>query len=110
MLVLWERDELTVTEIGERLFLDSATLTPLLKRLELAGLLQRVRAIDDERQVIVSLTAKGHTLQAMAKKVPESVMCAAQRSEERRVGKSGSVRVDLGGRRIIKKNKQMIIP
>src|SRR3546814_19683670 len=68
MLVLWERDELTVTEIGERLFLDSATLTPLLKRLELAGLLQRVRAIDDERQVIVSLTAKG-------------------RSAERRVGK-----------------------
>src|SRR3546814_1737200 len=88
MLVLWERDELTVTEIGERLFLDSATLTPLLKRLELAGLLQRVRAIDDERQVIVSLTAKGHTLQAMAKKVPESVMCAAQCSpEDMRVGK-----------------------
>src|SRR3546814_3983813 len=84
MLVLWERDELTVTEIGERLFLDSATLTPLLKRLELAGLLQRVRAIDDERQVIVSLTAKGHTLQAMAKKVPESVM----RAEKRREGKA----------------------
>src|SRR3546814_20787744 len=80
MLVLWERDELTVTEIGERLFLDSATLTPLLKRLDLAGLLQRVRAIDDERQVIVSLTAKGHTLQAMAQKVPESVLCTAHSS------------------------------
>jgi len=82
MLVLWERDELTVSEIGERLFLDSATLTPLLKRLEAAGLLQRARAIDDERQVIVSLSAAGRALQAKARAVPESVMCAAQCSPE----------------------------
>src|SRR6267143_2824537 len=59
LLVLWERDQLMVSEIGERLYLDSATLTPLLKRMEALGLLRRVRAKDDECQVIVSLTARG---------------------------------------------------
>src|ERR1700679_4141788 len=59
MLVLWERDDLTVSDIGERLFLDSATLTPLLKRLEAAGLLDRARSAEDERQVIISLTSEG---------------------------------------------------
>ena len=56
MLVLWERNELTVSEIGERLFLDSPTLTPLLKRMEAAGFVARNRSGADERQVIVSLT------------------------------------------------------
>lgn len=82
MLVLWERDELTVSDIGARLFLDSATLTPLLKRLEVAGLLRRRRATNDERQVIVSLTAAGRALQAKAESVPESVMCAVQCSTD----------------------------
>ncbi|WP_353150252.1 MarR family transcriptional regulator [Pollutimonas bauzanensis] len=82
MLVLWERDELTVSDIGARLFLDSATLTPLLKRLEAAGLLRRRRATNDERQVIVSLTAAGRALQAKAESVPESVMCAVQCSTD----------------------------
>src|SRR3569833_3338773 len=50
MLVLWERDGLSVTEIGERLFLDSGTLTPLLKRLEAAHLVKRTRSASDERQ------------------------------------------------------------
>lgn len=62
MLVLWERDEITVSDIGERLFLDSATLTPLLKRLETAGLLLRYRATTDERQVIIALTDAGRAL------------------------------------------------
>ncbi len=79
---LRERDELTVSDIGGRLFLDSATLTPLLKRLEAAGLLRRKRAINDERQVIVSLTAAGRALQARAESVPESVMCAVQCSTD----------------------------
>lgn len=78
MLVLWERDELTVSEIGGRLFLDSATLTPLLKRLEAAGWLLRARAVNDERQVIVSLTSAGRVLRTKAESVPESVMCAVQ--------------------------------
>ncbi|CAI1739439.1 Organic hydroperoxide resistance transcriptional regulator [Serratia quinivorans] len=76
MLVLWERDEIRVTDIGERLFLDSATLTPLLKRLETAGLLARYRATTDERQVIIALTDAGRALSEKAQSVPEAVMCA----------------------------------
>ncbi len=70
LLVLWERDGLTVSELGERLFLDSGTLTPLLKRMEAAGWLQRERAAVDERRVIVSLTAEGRALRQKAKRVP----------------------------------------
>ncbi|HBK45701.1 MAG TPA: MarR family transcriptional regulator [Xanthomonadaceae bacterium] len=77
MLVLWEQDQRTVSEIGERLFLDSATLTPLLKRLESAGLLTRTRAASDERQVIIALTAAGRSLRAKAQAVPGQVACAA---------------------------------
>ncbi|MBU6246761.1 MAG: MarR family transcriptional regulator [Xanthomonadaceae bacterium] len=76
MLVLWERDGVTVSQIGERLFLDSATLTPLLKRLEAAGLVQRQRATEDERQVVVSLTAQGRALKRRAGAVPEAIFCA----------------------------------
>ncbi len=76
MMVLWEHDSLSVSEIGERLFLDSATLTPLLKRLESAGLVTRSRSREDERQVVVALTARGRSLQARAGKVQESVFCA----------------------------------
>src|SRR5882757_698350 len=78
MLVLWERDELMVSEIGTRLFLDSTTLTPLLQRLEAAGLLRRARAKDDERQVIVSLTGRGRELKRRAAAVPVGVFCAAE--------------------------------
>ncbi|HSX65123.1 MAG TPA: MarR family transcriptional regulator [Pseudoxanthomonas sp.] len=77
MLVLWQQDQLTVSDIGERLFLDSATLTPLLKRLESAGLLTRTRAASDERQVIIALTAAGRALKTRAKAVPEGLFCAA---------------------------------
>lgn len=77
MLVLWETDGVTVSQIGERLFLDSATLTPLLKRLEAAGLLQRQRAPRDERQVVISLTAEGRALRRKAGPVPAAVFCAA---------------------------------
>ena len=77
MLVLWEGDELTVSAIGERLFLDSATLTPLLKRLEAAGLVTRERAAEDERQVVIRLTRAGKALQSKAADVPSHVFCAA---------------------------------
>lgn len=76
MLVLWEGDGLTVSELGERLFLDSATLTPLLKRLQAAGLVSRERGVEDERQVLVRLTAEGRALRKEAKSVPENVFCA----------------------------------
>jgi MarR family transcriptional regulator, organic hydroperoxide resistance regulator len=82
LLVLWERDAMTVSEIGDRLFLDSATLTPLLKRMERQELLQRVRAKADERQVIISLTPKGHDLQIRAKTLSEGVFCATESSPD----------------------------
>ncbi len=82
MLVLWQQDELMVSDIGDKLFLDSATLTPLLKRLETAGLLTRRRAQIDERQVIISLTDTGRALQQRALSIPEAVACAAECSVE----------------------------
>ena len=76
MLVLWQRDDVTVSEIGEQLFLDSATLTPLLKRLESAGLINRQRTRQDERQVAVTLTEAGRALRVKAEAIPEAVKCA----------------------------------
>jgi len=77
MLVLWERDGATVSELGQRLTLDSGTLTPLLKRLQAGGLLARTRDTDDERRVLVRLTAVGRALKSRAMKVPPQVACAA---------------------------------
>ncbi|PPU77078.1 MarR family transcriptional regulator [Xanthomonas cucurbitae] len=77
MLVLWETDGRSVSEIGERLYLDSATLTPLLKRLQAAGLVTRTRAASDERQVIIALTDAGRALRSKAGGVPEQVFCAS---------------------------------
>ena len=71
MLVLWETDLLTVKELGEKLCLDSGTLTPLLKKMESQGLLNRSRNAADERSVIVSLTAKGRDLRERAVSIPE---------------------------------------
>lgn len=82
MMVLWEQDRLTVSDIGERLFLDSATLTPLLKRMEAQGLVQRVRARADERQVIVSLTDQGKSLQNEAVKLMPEILGASKCSVE----------------------------
>ena len=76
MLVLWEHDTLTVSELGEHLFLDSGTLTPLLKRMEVAGLVQRSRSPDDERRVLVAPTAAGRKLKARAAKVPGCMLQA----------------------------------
>ena len=78
MLVLWERDGLMVSELGERLFLDSGTLTPLLKRLETAGFIARIRAVEDERRVHITLTAAGRKLKAQARKIPACVRSASQ--------------------------------
>ena len=78
MLVLWEQDGLMVSEIGERLFLDSGTLTPLLKRLEASGLVTRVRDAGDERRVHVKLTTQGRALKAKAKPIPGCIAAQAQ--------------------------------
>ncbi|MDM0017499.1 MarR family winged helix-turn-helix transcriptional regulator [Variovorax saccharolyticus] len=78
LLVLWERDGLTVSELGERLSLDSGTLTPLLKRLEANGLVARIRDVADERRVHVSLTAAGRKLKARAAQVPGCLLAASE--------------------------------
>lgn len=73
MLVLWESDGLAVSQVGERLALDSGTLTPLLKRLQAAGLVQRLRDSADERRVLLQLTPAGRALKAQARRVPATV-------------------------------------
>jgi DNA-binding MarR family transcriptional regulator len=80
MLVLWERDGVPVSAVCERLFLDTATITPLLKRLESEGLVLRERSAQDERQVLISLTAEGKALKAKAADVPDCVAAAMQRT------------------------------
>jgi DNA-binding MarR family transcriptional regulator len=77
MLVLWQADGLTVSQIGERLALDSGTLTPLLKRLESSGLVQRLRDTTDERRVLLQLTPNGRTLKARAVRVPQTIAAAS---------------------------------
>jgi DNA-binding MarR family transcriptional regulator len=78
MLALWERDGCTVSELGERLFLDSGTLTPLLKRMQSAGLLQRERDSADERRVHVTLTDTGRALRAQAELIPAQLLQQTQ--------------------------------
>ena len=78
MLVLWERDGLTVSEMGERLYLDSGTLTPLLKRLEVGGFISRLRAADDERRVYITLTAAGRKLKLKANAIPGCILSASE--------------------------------
>jgi DNA-binding MarR family transcriptional regulator len=73
MLVLWEGDGITVSQLGERLALDSGTLTPLLKRLQALGLVQRLRDAADERRVLLRLTATGRDLKAQARAVPQAI-------------------------------------
>ena len=78
LLVLWEQDGVTVSELGDRLSLDSGTLTPLLKRMEAAGLVSRLRDATDERRVLIRLTAEGRQLKARARLIPGCVLQAAQ--------------------------------
>lgn len=74
LLVLWEQDELTVNDIAKKLILNTNTLTPLLKRMEVQGLLTRVRSRQDERKVIVCLTEAGQEMQAKAAGIPERLV------------------------------------
>ena len=78
LLVLWEQDGVSVSELGQRLSLDSGTLTPLLKRLEAAGLLTRLRDAEDERRVRVVLTADGRALKTKARRIPGCILAATQ--------------------------------
>ncbi|EPX3799058.1 MarR family winged helix-turn-helix transcriptional regulator [Acinetobacter baumannii] len=77
MLVLWEKDEITVSEIGSKLFLESSTLTPILKKLEALQLLNRTRSKEDERQVIITLSEKGKKLKEQAVNFPTHILEAS---------------------------------
>ncbi|MCJ8141433.1 MarR family transcriptional regulator [Ancylobacter sp. A5.8] len=77
MLVLWEQPEQTVGGIADRLLLESSTLTPLLKRLEAMGLINRRRNPANERQLIVTLTGQGRELRAKAESIPAAILCAS---------------------------------
>ena len=75
MLLLWEREPRTIKDIGSVLYLDSGTLSPLLKRLEKKGLINRQRDAQDERLVNISLTAAGFALKEQVKDLPEILFC-----------------------------------
>jgi DNA-binding MarR family transcriptional regulator len=82
MLVLWQHDDVLVKDIGKALFLDSGTLTPLLKRMESAALLTRQRDKADERQVRITLTPHGKALKEAAQTIPGQLLCASGQSTE----------------------------
>ncbi|MBQ4322228.1 MAG: MarR family transcriptional regulator [Oscillospiraceae bacterium] len=86
MLVLWEDHTLTVKSLGEKLYLDSGTLTPLLKKLEQKGLVSRKRSVEDERNLLVSLTKEGEALRETALSMSgEMQSCAGITDEEQKV-------------------------
>ena len=96
LLALWEEDAVSVKRLGERLSLDSATLTPLLKRLEQRGLIERRRDATDERIVRVVLSKKGHALQAKAKSIPNALACrVADEGDRGALVRIGQLREEL---------------
>ncbi|MGK0468196.1 MarR family winged helix-turn-helix transcriptional regulator [Clostridium sp.] len=76
LLVLWEKDNITVKEMGHKLHLDSGTLTPLLKRLECMNLIKRIRDTVDERNVYIKLTSEGIDLRKKALGIPNKLLCS----------------------------------
>ncbi len=83
MMVLWEEKEITVKALGDKLFLDSGTLTPVLKKLEQKGYVKRSRSKDDERNLIITLTKEGEELKKQASQIPAKMgKCMQLTSEE----------------------------
>jgi len=82
-LILWERDGISVTEIGEQLMLDNGTLSPLLKKMEKAGYLERRRSREDDRVVLISLTEEGRALQEKVKDLPRKVASCINLPEDK---------------------------
>lgn len=82
MMVLWQTPEITVKNLGKRLYLDSGTITPLLKKLEALDFVKKERNPDDERSVIVKLTKSGLELKDRSKKIPKEMLCCLNMSIE----------------------------
>lgn len=97
MLVLWQEKTLSVKELGQRLALDSGTLTPLLKRLEQAGLVSRRRDSEDERVVRIELTPEGQKLRSKARNVPTELACRTgfDVTDERELARLARLRTEL---------------
>ena len=95
MLVLWERQQLSVKEIGEKLLLDSGTLTPLLKKLEARKLVNRTRSMEDERVLMISLTKEGAELKEKATAVPYSFKCSLGLTPEEMVSLRDTINIVL---------------
>jgi DNA-binding MarR family transcriptional regulator len=92
MLALWECDGLSIGELGARVALDSGTLTPLLKRVQALGYIERTRSAADERQVLITLTRRGAELQARAHDLLEQMACATGCSTRKRQGLTTNLR------------------
>ena len=82
LMALWEKDNVTVSELGKKLYLDSGTLTPLLKKMEENNLVKRERSSKDERTVFISLTAKGKKIKNSCKEIPVKMFCASKLKPE----------------------------
>jgi len=95
MMALWEHDGISVRELGDRLFLDSGTLTPLLKKLEARGLVARERSLEDERRLVVRLTDEGRALREAASHVPGQMACVVPLSPEEGAQLAGLLRTLL---------------
>ena len=97
LLALWEKSDISVKELGQRLFLDSGTLTPFLKKLEAMNLIERVRSSDDERLIIVSLTKKGLDLKKEVIDIPDKIICSTNLNIENAVSLKKHLDILLGG-------------
>lgn len=82
MMIIWDEKEINVKELGKRLYLDSGTLTPLLKKLEAKGFIKRERSLDDERNLVVKITTEGESLKERAVDVPKAVSSCIDLSQE----------------------------
>lgn len=85
MMVFWEKGKCSAKELGEKLYLDSGTLTPVLKSLEKKGFVKRVRSIDDERLLIVEITKQGEALKEKAASIPEKVVSCVNLTKQEAV-------------------------
>lgn len=93
MLILWENDHLTVSEIGKKIFLESSTLTPLLKRLESLNLIERKRSSSDERMVLISTTEKAKDLEKEVASIPEKILASVKCDPEKTCALTEDLRV-----------------
>lgn len=87
MMVMWEEKTISVKELGHRLRLDSGTLTPVLKKLEIAGYITRTRSMEDERIVILNLSARGTALKKQAEQIPQQIACCIDSSSAEKMSK-----------------------